>query len=230
MIRKQLDSLTTSFASYQQMLQEILNHLPTTSLTSTTSRRRGLKTALLIHKSTELENAIALAQLHKQRSLLEKGLLKPTLGHGRPILPTPKSASPSTNSILSSPTPLNVATLLGVRKFLFSLYYNCDEKYSYDHKCKSKPQFLFFDDDRDSFPSASDELTHKEPSDASLAAHPQLQEVLTASALSYNALDGGYSTTTFDLLAAFTISQYGCFCIGIVSTILFRPVWLPFCI
>ncbi|KAH1091897.1 hypothetical protein J1N35_019154 [Gossypium stocksii] len=136
-------------------------------------------------------------------------LPRPILGHGRPILPT-KLASPSANSILSYLAPSNVATLSRGTKVPFrclsptevayrraqGFCYHYDKKYSWDHKCKSKHQFLLFDDDRDSAPSAIDNPTQIELSDAFITAHQQIQEVLKTSALSYNALVGGCSTTT----------------------------------
>ncbi|KAD4981923.1 hypothetical protein E3N88_18594 [Mikania micrantha] len=87
-------------------------------------------------------------------------------------------------------TPTEIA-----QKRAQGLCYRCDEKYTWDHKCKSTPQLLFFDEDsQDS--GVSPDSPSSVSTDSQLAEKLQLDEVQTQSAISYNALSGGCSSTT----------------------------------
>lgn len=115
--------------------------------------RFDIKTAVLVHRPTYLEDAIGLAQLHEQWLALEKGLSHPSLGTGKPLLPTPKLQSQPQMSTSQTMPSQNLATLSSGTKVPFrrlsssevaqhraqGLCYHCDEKYTWDHKCKSKP-------------------------------------------------------------------------------------------
>ncbi|KAH1090916.1 hypothetical protein J1N35_018173 [Gossypium stocksii] len=107
---------TTTVGDYRARFEAITNRtmfLPPLFLVHCfiSGLRPDLKTAVLIHKPTELEDIIGLAQLHEQRFALEKGFIKPTLGLGKPILTTPKIVPSSASSIPNTPAPTNLATL-----------------------------------------------------------------------------------------------------------------------
>ncbi|KAM0014322.1 putative nucleotidyltransferase, Ribonuclease H [Helianthus debilis subsp. tardiflorus] len=134
-----------------------------------------------------------------------------SVGSSKPLLPTPKSnQNDTTSKPISSSLP---TTKVGFRRLTpaeisqkkaLGLCYRCDEKYTWDHKCKATPQLLFFDDDGPD-PGGSGDSTVMTGNDALLADKLQLNEVATQSAISYNALSGGCSSTTL----RFTGSVHG---------------------
>ncbi|KAL4282483.1 hypothetical protein GQ457_16G010960 [Hibiscus cannabinus] len=168
--------------------------------------RADIKHVVLIHKPLTLEDAMSLAHLREQRIALEKGLVRPSLGNSKPLLPTPKMAT--TDSVLQPPRslPLNSSNQkLGfqrltpaetTQKRAQGLCYRCDEKYTWDHKCKNTPQLLLFDDEPDPPPPPNDSSIGSPESDARVAETLQMEEVQAKSAISYNALAGGCSIST----------------------------------
>ncbi|KAJ0524209.1 putative nucleotidyltransferase, Ribonuclease H [Helianthus annuus] len=168
--------------------------------------RSDIKQSVICHGPVTLEDAMDKAQLHERRIQFEKGSGRVSLGSSKPLLPTPKStpiALPPPSPV--SPKPATTSTSkVGFRhlssaemdqKRSQGLCFLCDEKYTWDHKCKSAPQLLFFDDDP---PDLGDSPTSpsSEGTDLLLAEKLQLDEVKTQSAISYNALSGGCSSTT----------------------------------
>ncbi|KAJ0940339.1 putative nucleotidyltransferase, Ribonuclease H [Helianthus annuus] len=171
--------------------------------------RTDIKQSVIIHQPATLEDAMDKAHLHEQRIQFEKGVGRVSVGSSKPILPNPK-VPPSTTGSSSTPiagkpstfspttsnigfkrlTPIELA-----QKRSQGLCYRCDEKYTWDHKCKSAPQLLFFDDDSMDSGGSLDSPT-SEPSDTALADKLQVDEVKTHSTISYNALSGGCSITT----------------------------------
>ncbi|KAH1032046.1 hypothetical protein J1N35_044220 [Gossypium stocksii] len=153
---------TSTVQDYRPRFEAITNHtmfLPPLFLVQCfiTGLRSDIKMAVLIHRPTELEDAIGLAYLHEQRLVLEKGFVRPSLGAGEPLLSTPK-LHPLTqaSSSLSSSTQ-NLAKLSSGANVPFQrlspgraqgICYHCNEKYTWDNKCKSKPQLLLFDEDK----------------------------------------------------------------------------------
>ncbi|KAJ0430223.1 putative nucleotidyltransferase, Ribonuclease H [Helianthus annuus] len=188
---------------YRHRFEEISNRsmvLPAPFLVSCfiSGLRADIKQSVLIHRPATLEDAMDLAQLHERRISLEKGVGRPYLGSGKGILPTPKTGildPPPLQSVL--PKSSNPNSQIGFRRLTQTemaqkraqgLCYRCDEKYTRDHNCKATPQLLFFDDDPD--PQSTDSPVE----DATLANQPQVAEL--QSAISYNALSGGFSSTT----------------------------------
>ncbi|PPD72804.1 hypothetical protein GOBAR_DD30295 [Gossypium barbadense] len=119
---------------------------------------------------TELEDGIGLAHLHEQRLVLEKDFVQPSLGTSKPLLSTLKlHPLMKASSSLSSSTQ-NLASLSSGANFPFhrlspseaaqrqaqGICYHCNEKYTWDKKCKSKPQLLLFDEDKQYSPVISD--------------------------------------------------------------------------
>ncbi|XP_076934963.1 uncharacterized protein LOC143601442 [Bidens hawaiensis] len=124
--------------------------------------------------------------LEKKR--FEKGLGRVSLGSSKPLKPTPKLAysdAPITVPVPGKPLPSPTTT-------------------SKDHKCKATPQLLFFDEDLPD-PGGSPAFPSCEGTDSMFAKKLQLEEVQTQSAISYNALSGGCSSTTL----RFTGSVHG---------------------
>ncbi|PPR95999.1 hypothetical protein GOBAR_AA24669 [Gossypium barbadense] len=111
---------------------------------------------------SELEDTIGLAHLHEQQLVLEKGFVRPSLGMGKPLLSTPKPHPLTQASSSLSSSTQNLATLLRGANVPFhrlspseatqrraqGICYHCNEKYTCDNKCKSKPQLLLFDEDK----------------------------------------------------------------------------------
>ncbi|KAK8649085.1 hypothetical protein V6N13_129821 [Hibiscus sabdariffa] len=136
---------------------------------------------VLIHKPMTLEDCMSLAHLQEQWIALEKGLVRPSLGNSKPLLPTPKMAT--TDSVLQ-PQPLRNLPLnssnqkLGFRRLTPAktaqkraqgLCYRCDENYTWDHKCKNTPQLLLFDDEPDPPPPPNDSSIGSSEGDARVA-------------------------------------------------------------
>ncbi|KAH1130599.1 hypothetical protein J1N35_001977 [Gossypium stocksii] len=67
--------------------------------------RSDIKNYILVYRLTSLKDAMILAQLHEQIIVPEKGLLKPSLGNPKPLLPTPTHL----------PSPLLVVLTIGHR-------------------------------------------------------------------------------------------------------------------
>ncbi|KAF5767038.1 putative aspartic peptidase domain superfamily [Helianthus annuus] len=164
--------------------------------------RPDLKQSVIIHQPTTLDDAMDKAQLHENWVQFEKGVGRVSLGSSKPLLPTPKlgpaEALPKTGVSSTSTAKVGFRRLTPVeisQKKALGLCYRCDEKYTWDHKCKATPQLLFFDDDAPDPGGTSEPLT-QEQSDAALASQLQQHEIATQSAISYNALSGGCSSTT----------------------------------
>ncbi|KAD4586659.1 hypothetical protein E3N88_24260 [Mikania micrantha] len=201
---------TSTVEEYRQRFEEISNRttvpLPPEFLISCyiSGLRLDIKQSVLIHKPTTLEEAMEKSQLHENRINMERGLGRLSLGSGKPILPTPKL--PSTNASTVSPnSQLNpkLPNTVGFRRLsqaeltqkkALGLCFRCDEKYTSDHKCRSAPQLLFFDDDPGL--EHAPETGGIDTSDSVLADTLQLDEVKSHSAISYNALAGGCSAST----------------------------------
>ncbi|KAD3066393.1 hypothetical protein E3N88_34273 [Mikania micrantha] len=200
---------TSSVADYRNRFEAISNRsmaLPPLFLIRCfiSGLRQDLKQSVLIHKPKTLDEAMDLAQLHETRVQFEKGMGRLSLGSTKPLLPTPatpplSSPIPSVNTKPGNPT--SIPATVGFKRLTPSeiahkrslgLCYRCDEKYSRDHKCKTPPQLLFFDDDNDSL----DNFDSSPSKDATLAETLQLEEVKTQSSISYNALSGGFSSST----------------------------------
>ncbi|KAD7117887.1 hypothetical protein E3N88_05155 [Mikania micrantha] len=195
---------TSTVEKNRQRFEEISNRttvpLPPEFLISCyiSGLRLDIKQSVLIHKPTTLEEAMEKSQLHENRINMERGLGRLSLGSGKPILPTPKL--PSTNTSTVSPnSQLNpkFPNTVGFRRLsqaeltqkkALGLCFRCDEKYTSDHKCRSAPQLLFFDDDPG--PEHAPETGGIDTSDSVLADTLQLDEVKSHSAISYNALAG----------------------------------------
>ncbi|XP_021986733.1 uncharacterized protein LOC110883233 [Helianthus annuus] len=165
-------------------------------------KQSAIKQSAIYHQPTTLEDAMDNAQLH------ERGLGRVSLGSSKPLLPTPKispSESPTNPSIPSKPSTFTASTAkVGFRRLTPNeiaqkrsqgLCYRRNEKYTWDHKCKTTPQLLFFDDDSP-YPGGSPDSPSSEGTDSLLAEKLQLDEVKTQSTISYNALSGGCSATT----------------------------------
>ncbi|KAL4308599.1 hypothetical protein GQ457_01G021920 [Hibiscus cannabinus] len=206
---------TTLVATYRAQFETITNrtmYLPPPFLVRcfVFGLRGDIKQLVLIHKPATLDDAMDLAQLHEQRIMLEKGVGHVSLGGGKPLLPTTKAIGSnvvSNSAPLRSVLPLATRTKVGFRRLspteaahlrAQGLCYHFDEKYSWDHKCKSTPQLLLFDDDPDPLlQTLSPEPSYSSPlSDAILADKLPPQEVQAHSSISYNALAGGYSVST----------------------------------
>ncbi|KAJ0468296.1 hypothetical protein HanIR_Chr14g0695041 [Helianthus annuus] len=151
--------------------------------------RMDIKQLVICHGPVTLEDAMAKAQLHERRIQFEKGSGRVSLGSSKPLLPTPKTPPLVSQNPSSSPAKPNTLSTTKVafrhlssvemaQKHAQGLCYLCDEKYTWDHKCKSTPQLLFFDDEQpdsgDSHNSSSSEGT-----DALLAEKLQLDEIQT---------------------------------------------------
>ncbi|XP_022013899.1 uncharacterized protein LOC110913370 [Helianthus annuus] len=202
---------SSTVADYRHQFEEISNRemvLPPPFLIQCfiSGLLGDIKQSVLIHRPTTLEDAMTLAQAHENRIQLERGLGRVTLGSSKPILNAPKplnSIPPSSSSVSLTPNPKSTPPSVGFRRLTPTelalkrsqgLCFRCDEKYTWDHKCKSPPQLLFFDDDPpDSRPHDSPSHT---VSDAEIADQIQVDEVKTHSTISYNALAGGCSAST----------------------------------
>ncbi|PKI47002.1 hypothetical protein CRG98_032627 [Punica granatum] len=161
--------------------------------------RLDIKTALLVHRPTTLEDAITLAHLHEQRISLEKGFIRPSLGRSPPLLPTPSTPTSSVGSPITPPT-----MLLGkqsVKRLSYAeaqqrrekgLCFYCDEKYTFNHKCASRPKLFLFEDEGGQHSEPISETS----SDTALAEELQVQEVQALSTISYRTLAGSISPTT----------------------------------
>lgn len=202
---------TSSVADYRSRFEATSNRtmpLPVEFLISCwiSGLRSDIKQSVICHEPTTLEDAMDKAQLHERRILFERGVGRVSLGSSKPLLPTPKSStsdipgnsaghgkfptfSPSSKVGFKRLTPTEIA-----QKRSQGLCFRCDEKYTWDHKCKSSPQLLFFDDDPD--PGDSPDSPPSDGTDQLLAEKLQIDEVKTASTISYNALSGGCSSTT----------------------------------
>ncbi|KAD6453982.1 hypothetical protein E3N88_08688 [Mikania micrantha] len=197
-------SQTSTVAEYRHRFEEVSNRsilLPPPFLISCfiSGLRSDIKQSVIIHRPVTLADAMETAQLHENRINLEKGLGRITLGNTKPILPTPKTGPLSLTPPTTVPTgasPKLPSNVVGFRRLTpaematkraLGLCYRCDEKYSSDHKCKSAPQLLFFDDE----PTVEQVI-----SDSSLADQLQLDEIKAHSSISYNALAGGCTAST----------------------------------
>ncbi|KAD4179495.1 hypothetical protein E3N88_28086 [Mikania micrantha] len=142
-------------------------------------------------KTTWSDFIKALVQRFKAKELEQPEGLLAKLQQTTTVAATFTAPPKNTTSIgFKRLTPAELA-----QKRALGLCYKCDEKYTADHKCKFNSLLLFFDED----PSAVN--THTDPSpptttDAALAEALQPEEVATQSAISYNALSGGCSTST----------------------------------
>lgn len=115
----------------------------------------------MVHKPTQQEDAIRLAQIHEQKQAIEKGSIKTSLATGKPLQPNSRFPSisqptPQQQPLMSTPsTPLTsieipfhrLSPIEAARHRSQGLCCNYDEKYTWDHKCKDKPQLLLFDDE-----------------------------------------------------------------------------------
>ncbi|KAJ0810360.1 putative nucleotidyltransferase, Ribonuclease H [Helianthus annuus] len=197
---------STTVADYRSRFEAISNRtmaLPPVFLIQCfiSGLRADIKHSVLVHKPQSLEDAMTLAQNHEQRILLEKGLGRLSIGSSKPILPTP-NLGPTPTSVTRSTNPNILPPNLGIRRLTpteiaqkraMGLCYRCDERYSKDHKCKTTPQLLFFDEDPVPPP---DPPLPDTMGDAQLAEKLQLDDVALQSSISYNALAGGCSSTT----------------------------------
>jgi hypothetical protein len=198
---------TGTVADYRQRFESISNRtilLPAAFLVRCfiSGLRADIKQSVLIHKPTTLDAAMDLAQAHESLIQLERGMGRLSLGSGKPLLPTPKT--PLLTTTPKSGTSSNSDGKLGFRRFTPTevaqkksqgLCFRCDEKYSFDHKCKAPPQLLFFDDDVET-PVPPPPPDGPQLPDEALAEQLQVDEVQAQSAISYNALAGGCSSTT----------------------------------
>lgn len=109
--------------------------------------KEDIKTSVLIHEPTTMDEALHMAHVHEKRIQLEKGPIKPAFAKTQPLLPTPNLAtnlpSNSSNSLipitLSRPNsgrpPLKRLTHAEIQnRRERGLCYYCDEKYSSTHK------------------------------------------------------------------------------------------------
>ncbi|KAD5803510.1 hypothetical protein E3N88_14870 [Mikania micrantha] len=168
---------TSSVADYRNRFEEISNRsmsLPPLFLIRCfiSGLRQDLKQSVLIHKPKTLDEAMDLAQLHETRVQFEKGMGRVSFGSTKPLLPTP--ATPP----LSSPTPLVNAKPGNPNSIPATVGFKRLTPSEIAHK-RSLDTF-------DSSPSK----------DATFAETLQLEEVKTQSAISYNALSGGFSSST----------------------------------
>ncbi|KAJ0614111.1 putative retrotransposon gag domain, aspartic peptidase domain superfamily [Helianthus annuus] len=202
---------TTTVADYRSRFEAISNRtmpLPVDFLIRCwiSGLRCDIKQSVICHGPTTLEDAMDKAQLHERRIQFERGLGRVSLGSSKPLLPTPKTSplnSQNPSALPAKPTTpatskvgfRHLSSAEMAQKRAQGLCYRCDEKYTWDHKCKSAPQLLFFDDEPPDLidPPVS---PSSEGTDSLLAEKLQLDEVKTQSAISYNALSGGCSSTT----------------------------------
>ncbi|TYG57847.1 hypothetical protein ES288_D08G174900v1 [Gossypium darwinii] len=184
-------------------------HLPTQFLTHCfiSGLRPDIKHSVLVHKPATLSEAMHLAQLHEQRIQLERGVLKPSLGGSKPLLPTPKQ-SPGT-SVFSPSIPTATATLPGGNRVPFrhlapteathrcsqGLCYHCDEKYEWGHKCKAKSHLLLLEEEFEPPDALAPELLSPSSPAVPDSTSPDTTLQLHSS-ISYNALAGGCSSST----------------------------------
>ncbi|PKI37595.1 hypothetical protein CRG98_042019 [Punica granatum] len=126
-----------------------------------------IKTTVLVHRPTTLEDAITLAHLHEQCITLEKGFVRPSLGRSPPLLPP---LSPPPSSVGSTPT--SPTTLPGKQPV---------KRLSYAEAQQRRVKGLCF---------------YCDENDSALAEGLQVQEVQSQSAISYHALTGSISPTT----------------------------------
>ncbi|KAF5775135.1 putative nucleotidyltransferase, Ribonuclease H [Helianthus annuus] len=201
---------TSTVADYRNRFEEISNRtvlLPRTFLVSCfiSGLRGDIKQSVVVHNPQTLDDAAELAQKHEQRILLEKGLGRVSLGSSKGLLPTPKTpptvGSPVTPAQLKAISPnvgfrrLSPAEIATKRSQ--GLCFRCDERYTWDHKCKAAPQLLFFDDDSSDFDSDAAQISPNSVlQDGQIAEKLQMEEVKTQSSISYNALSGDSSSTT----------------------------------
>ncbi|KAM0019501.1 putative nucleotidyltransferase, Ribonuclease H [Helianthus debilis subsp. tardiflorus] len=205
-------SQTSTVADFRHRFEEISNRsmiLPPDFLVSCfiSGLRADIKQSVIIHQPGSLAAAMDLAQMHENRINLEKGMGRVYLGNSKPILATPKTpplslpsppTNPSTQFQKTPSSSLGFKRLTSVEianKRALGLCFRCDEKYSSDHRCKAAPQLLFFDDDP---PPDPEPLASKQDQvvDSHLAENLQVTEVQNHSAISYNALSGGYNAST----------------------------------
>ncbi|KAM0065899.1 putative nucleotidyltransferase, Ribonuclease H [Helianthus debilis subsp. tardiflorus] len=202
---------SSTVADYRSKFESISNRtmpLPEEFLISCwiSGLRSDIKQSVICHGPVTLEDAMDKAQLHERRIQFEKGSGRVSLGSSKPLLPTPKTSplNSQTPPIFPAKSSTPATSKVGFRhlsstemaqKRAQGLCYRCDEKYTWDHKCKSAPQLLFFDDKPPDLidPPVS---PSSEGTDSLLAEKLQLDEVKTQSAISYNALSGGCSSTT----------------------------------
>ncbi|KAH0744838.1 hypothetical protein KY290_032831 [Solanum tuberosum] len=139
--------------------------------------RQDIKTNVLVHKPTFLDEAILLAQTHEQRLQLERGPMTPALTKTQPLLPTPQSRSfvPARNNPNAlSRVPVKRLSLTEMQQRREKgLSYYCDEKYTTNHMCKTLSRILLLGDDPDALLSVTEQLT----SDEMLAEELQALEV-----------------------------------------------------
>ncbi|XP_022007185.1 uncharacterized protein LOC110906345 [Helianthus annuus] len=198
---------TSTVSEYRNKFEEISNRLillPRAFLVSCfiSGLRPDIKQSVLVHKPQTLDDAMEYALKHEQRLLLEKGVGRVSLGSSKGLLPTPKTTTSTTSSV--SPAQLkSLPPNIGFRKLSPAeiatkrsqgLCFKCDEKYSWDHKCKAGPQLLFFDDDPPDSDSSLASLIST-VSDGTIAESLQMEEAkLTPLSLIMHCpilLDGG---------------------------------------
>ncbi|PKI35828.1 hypothetical protein CRG98_043799, partial [Punica granatum] len=194
----------TTVTEYQASFEAISNEtmaLPGTFLLHCfiSGLRLDIKTAVLAHRPTTLEDAITLAHLHEQRLALEKGFIRPSLGRSPPLLPTPSTPPSSVGSTITTPTTL--PRKQPVRRLSYAeaqqrrekgLCFYCDEKYTFNHKCASRPKLFLFEDEG----GQHSEPVSQTSNDTALAEELQVQEVQALSTISYHALAWSISPTT----------------------------------
>ncbi|KAM3236825.1 hypothetical protein P3L10_011854 [Capsicum annuum] len=198
----QLEKLrqTSTVTDYQAKFEAIANEtedIPDTLMVKlfVSGLRLDIKTNVLVHKPSTLDEAISLAHTHEQRLNLEKGLMQPAFARTQPLLPNPQSRSLAPSRNMSVPSAkFSIKCLSPVemqQRREKRLCYYCDEKYVANHRCPNLPQILLLEDNSDPLSPALDDTTVEEL----LIEELQGLELQAQSTISYHALAGGHSPT-----------------------------------
>ncbi|XP_047258257.1 uncharacterized protein LOC124890465, partial [Capsicum annuum] len=191
---------TSTIADYQARFEAVANEtgdIPDTLMVKlfVSGLRLDIKTNVLVHKPSTLDEAISLAHTHEQRLNLEKGAMQPAFARTQPLLPNPQSRSlaPSRNTgVPSAKFPIKRLSPVEMRQRREKgLCYYCDEKYVANHRCPNLPQILLLEDDSDPLSPPLDDTTMEELLTAELLG----LELQAQSTISYHALAGGHSPT-----------------------------------
>ncbi|KAL3356867.1 hypothetical protein AABB24_017502 [Solanum stoloniferum] len=161
--------------------------------------RSDIQDEVAIREPTSLEEAIRLANMYEQKLNYAKSPVRPAFARIQPLLPNLTTSSPL---IQSKPTaPSSAFPEIPFKRLTSSeiqarqdkgLCYNCDEKYSIGHKCKTLPQFLLLEESSES----SIELPNSCCPKDFLAEELQCLEGQAHSTISYHALLSGTSHAT----------------------------------
>ncbi|KAF3668248.1 hypothetical protein FXO38_08178 [Capsicum annuum] len=154
---------TSTVADYQARFEAFANEtadIPDTLMVKlfVSGLCLDIKTNVLVHKPSTLDEAISLAHTHEQHLNLEKGPMQPSFARTQPLLPNLQSRSlaPSRNTgVPSAKFPIKRLSPVEMQQRREKgLCYYCDEKYVANHRYPNLPQIHLLEDDSDPLSSA----------------------------------------------------------------------------